>query len=104
MMQNLRNMQYTLAELIKGLDVIVKGDVQCLIKGICTLQNSQEGCIAFLMNPLYKKYLPTTKAAAVILSADAAELCPVNALISSDPYYIYSQIAAYFDDKPKREA
>jgi UDP-3-O-[3-hydroxymyristoyl] glucosamine N-acyltransferase len=53
------------------------------------------------MNPLYKKYLSTTTASAVILLPDDAKLCPVNAVISGDPYYTYAKIAKYFDDKPK---
>jgi UDP-3-O-[3-hydroxymyristoyl] glucosamine N-acyltransferase len=52
------------------------------------------------MNPLYKKYLETTSASAVILLAADAKLCPVNALISPDPYYTYAKVAMYFDDKP----
>ncbi len=93
--------QYTLSELAKGLDVTIKGDPNCLIDGVCTLQQAQIGRITFLNNVLYKKYLPETKASAVILSANDAEMCPVNALVSCDPYYTYSQIATFFDNKFK---
>jgi len=92
---------YTLAELAKGLDVVIIGDPDCLINGVCTIQQAQAGRITFLNNPLYKKYLPTTQASAVILVEGDAEACSVNALISRDPYYTYSQIASFFDDRPK---
>jgi UDP-3-O-[3-hydroxymyristoyl] glucosamine N-acyltransferase len=95
--------QYTLTELTQGLEVTIKGDPDCLISGICTINRSEVGCITFLMNPLYKKYLPTTQASAVIISPEDMDECPVNAIISSDPYYTYSQIAIYFDDKPTVE-
>jgi UDP-3-O-[3-hydroxymyristoyl] glucosamine N-acyltransferase len=94
-------MRYTLAELAKGLDVTIKGNPDCLIEGVCTIQQAQAGRITFLNNPLYKKYLPTTQASAVILLSDDATECPVNALITRDPYYTYTQIAAFFDDRPK---
>lgn len=97
-------MKYKLAELTKGLDVIIQGDPDCLIEGVCTIQQASPGRITFLNNPLYKKYLMTTDAAAVILSPEEAADCKVNALISRDPYYTYTQIAAFFDDHPKANA
>lgn len=92
-------MKLTIAELAKDLDVLIKGNPQCAIEGVCTIQNSRSGCITFLMNPLYKKYLSTTQAAAVILNEQDATSCPVNALITSNPYYIYARIAAFFDKR-----
>jgi UDP-3-O-[3-hydroxymyristoyl] glucosamine N-acyltransferase len=93
--------QYTLAELTNGLDeVTIKGDPQCVITGVGTLKQAAPGQIAFLMNPLYKKYLANTQASAVIVSQSDAEECAVNALISRDPYYTYAKIAAFFADKP----
>jgi UDP-3-O-[3-hydroxymyristoyl] glucosamine N-acyltransferase len=93
--------QYTLAELITGLDdVTIKGDPACVITGVGAIQQAQLGQIAFLMNPLYKKYLAGTKASAVILSQSDSEDCLVNSIISRDPYYTYAKIAAYFANKP----
>lgn len=92
--------QYTLAELINGLDATIKGDPNCLITGVCPIQQSKPGHITFLTNPLYRKYLETTEASAVILSAEDAEVCPVNAIITRNPYYIYANIAAFFDTRP----
>lgn len=94
-------MKYTLAELTKGLDVVIQGDPDCLIEGVCTIQQASKGRITFLNNPLYKKFLSSTEAAAVILSPEEAAICTVNALISRDPYYTYTQIATFFDDRPK---
>lgn len=91
--------QYKLADLITGLDVTLKGDPNCLISGVSPIQQSQPGHITFLTNSLYRKYLATTHASAVILSeADAVE-CSVNAIISRNPYYTYAKIAAFFADQ-----
>lgn len=100
-MKEKRKSHYTLAELAEGLDVAIKGDPDCLIEGVCTIQEGQPGRVAFLLNPLYKKYLSDTKASAVILLSDYAEICPVNALICRDPYYIYAKMAGYFNDRPE---
>ncbi len=93
--------QYTLAQLTEGLDATIKGDPDCIIEGVCTIQDAKPQHVAFLMNPLYKKYLATTTASAVILTAEDAAECNTNAVICRDPYYTYTQIAANFDDKPK---
>lgn len=89
--------QYTLAQLIQGLEVTLKGDANCVISGVSPIQQSQSGHISFLNNPLYRKYLVDTKASAVILSPEEAEACPVNAIVTTNPYYVYSQIARFFD-------
>jgi len=94
-----REHQYTLAQLTQGLNVTIKGDPNVLIQGVCAIQESQAGFITFLTNPLYKKYLPVTQAAAVILSPEHADLCATNAIISADPYYTYAKIARYFSPK-----
>lgn len=91
--------QYTLADLVHGLDIKIKGDPHCIIEGVCTIQNARPSHLTFLTNPLYKKYLVKTQAAAVILSDEDAENCPVNALITRNPYYAYSRIAQVFDTK-----
>lgn len=102
-MKNKRKSSYTLVELTQGLDVTIQGDPDCLIKGVCTIQEGKPDHITFLVNPLYKKYLESTSASAVILLQEESSFCPVNALIARDPYYIYAKIAAYFDDAPLLE-
>lgn len=92
--------QFRLAELISGLDVTIKGDPDCIINGISPIQQSKPGHITFLTNPLYRKYLSNTQASAVILTEEEAEICPVHAIVSGNPYYTYARIAALFADEP----
>lgn len=96
--------QYKLSELIKGLDVTIKGDPDCAISGIATIQRSEPGHITFLINSHYKKYLPETRASAVILDEENVSDCRVNAIISSNPYFVYAKIAAFFADQPQQES
>lgn len=96
-MHSQKQIQFTLSELTQDLDVQIKGDDQCLITGIATIQQAQPGQITFLANPIYKKYLSSTQASAVILSEKEAEFCSTTAIISANPYFIYAKIAAMFD-------
>lgn len=97
--------QYTLSELMQGLEVTLKGDANCLIKGVSPIQQASAGHITFLSNAAYRKFLPETKASAVIISEEEAVNCPegVNAIISRNPYYTYAKIAAYFDESPAND-
>jgi UDP-3-O-[3-hydroxymyristoyl] glucosamine N-acyltransferase len=49
-----------------------------------------------LSNSLYKKYLSTTQASAVILTQEDAATCSVNKVITPYPYYVYAKIAEFF--------
>lgn len=100
-MKSVKKKQFTVATLCQGLDVDIQGDDQCVIDHVCTIQGGEPGGIVFLMNPLYRKHLATTRASAVILAPGDSDECPATAIISRDPYYTWSQIAAYFNDKPK---
>jgi UDP-3-O-[3-hydroxymyristoyl] glucosamine N-acyltransferase len=98
-MKSSQCLQYTLSDLIKGLDVTLQGDANCLIEGVSPIQQSQAGHISFLANPLYRKHLAISQASAVILSqADAAEW-KGNAIICRNPYYVYAKIAGFFADQ-----
>lgn len=93
---SLTERSYRLADLIQGLEVTLQGDPDCLITGVSAIQHATSGSITFLTNSLYKKYLMTTGASAVILPKEYALECQVNAVISQNPYYVYAKIASHF--------
>jgi UDP-3-O-[3-hydroxymyristoyl] glucosamine N-acyltransferase len=100
MKSKLPKLQYTLSELTFGLDVTLLGDPDCVITGVGTIELAEAGQLTFLMNPLYKKHLASTRASAVILTEQDSVDCNVNAVISRDPYYTYAKMAAFFEQKP----
>lgn len=91
-------MRYTLGELANRLGIGFHGEAECEIDGVTTLTNARPGAITFLTNPRYRKYLSSTSAAAVILKPEDLEHCPVNALISDNPYLTYAHVSALFAD------
>ena len=65
----------------------VIGDPKISISGVSEIQNSISNTITFLGNPLYKKYLATTKAIAVLVK-DAALLNGKNGTMGILFYYV----------------
>ena len=86
-------MGLTLGKLAERSGAGLHGDAALPIEGVCTLQEGRPGCIGFLANPHYRKYLAGTRAAAVILSEEDLPACPVPALVSRNPYATYAKVA-----------
>lgn len=85
---------YTLGELAKRFNAELIGDASCVVERVATLKNAGVGDIAFLSNPLYRKYLDTTCAAAVIISVNEKKTLNTNGLVVKDPYVVYARIAS----------
>ena len=88
----------TLSDIAKVLGAKIKGDPNCVIMGLATIQNAHEGQLTFLSNPKYQKYLVSTQASAVVLCESDAENFSGNALIVDDPQSAYGKAAHIFAD------
>ncbi|MCG8435460.1 MAG: UDP-3-O-(3-hydroxymyristoyl)glucosamine N-acyltransferase [Gammaproteobacteria bacterium] len=93
-------MTHTLADLAARFEVEVRGAGDTVIETVATLHNSGPGAISFLANPKYRKHLATTRASAVVLSAEDAGSCPVPMLITDNPYAVYAKIAGLLHPQP----
>ncbi|MCP4473159.1 MAG: UDP-3-O-(3-hydroxymyristoyl)glucosamine N-acyltransferase [Gammaproteobacteria bacterium] len=93
--------QKTLGELAAYLKIDLRGDPECVITGVGTLQSAKVGELSFLTNPLYRHFLPETAASAVILTAKDVDYCPTNALVTDNPHFVYAKLATIFDKKPR---
>lgn len=89
--------RFRISELSERFGLSYRGDGDYLINGIGTLSSAGPQDVSFLSNRSYIKQLATTKAGAVILKAEDADSCPVNCLLSDDPYVSYARIASLFD-------
>ena len=90
----------TLEELSELLGARLQGDPTCLISGIASLAMAKKGDLAFLSNRQYKRFLSSTSASAVIISAEDSEQCLVPALISDNPRLSLARVAQLFSTKP----
>jgi UDP-3-O-[3-hydroxymyristoyl] glucosamine N-acyltransferase len=95
-----KSTSYRLAELSERFDLQLKGDGAYEVSSVATLQSAGPEQISFLSNRAYRKQLPDTLAGAVILGENDADACPVNYLLSDNPYVSYARIARLFDTRP----
>lgn len=91
--------KYTVAELAALFSLEYRGNGAHVIEGVGTLLDATASQLSFLANKKYGKQLADTHAGVVILSLEAADSCPTNALIAKDPYVMYAKIAGLFEKK-----
>ena len=95
---------YTLAELADLLGAELRGDGNCAIHGLATLQDAEQGQVSFLANPAYQRFLDTTRASAVILAPKLADQYGGNRLLLDNPYLGYARLSAILDSSPRLPA
>jgi UDP-3-O-[3-hydroxymyristoyl] glucosamine N-acyltransferase len=75
----------TLEQLAQLLDGVGYGNTHHAISNLSSLSRATEGDIVYFDNPLLQAELQTTKAGIVLLKSEYLTLCPVNAIVVSDP-------------------
>ena len=87
---------YSLQDLASEVNGRLVGEPTTEIYSISTIQNASSGCISFLANPKYKKFLSDTQASAVIISPDNESDLRGSGIIVDDPYAAYAVISSLF--------
>jgi UDP-3-O-[3-hydroxymyristoyl] glucosamine N-acyltransferase len=87
-------MSITLGELAVRFGCVLKGDPDVRISRVGTIERADGEAITFLANPRYKRFLASTKAAAVVLDPRLANESPIAALLIANPYATYARIAS----------
>jgi len=82
-----------LADKVKG-ELI--GDPEVVISSIATIQNASSGCISFIANPKYKKFLVDSAASAIIVNPELSQDLKTSGIIVEDPYVAYAKISSLF--------
>jgi UDP-3-O-[3-hydroxymyristoyl] glucosamine N-acyltransferase len=85
---------FKLGELAVRMGCELRGDPEASVTHVADLQAATPDDICFLANAKYLQHLSSTRAGAVILSASAAQHCPVPALIAKNPHATFARIAA----------
>jgi UDP-3-O-[3-hydroxymyristoyl] glucosamine N-acyltransferase len=87
---------YTLAELAQSSGAQLRGDGDCVITGVESLNGADTGQISFFNNSKYRRYLADTRASAVILRPEDVDDCPCNALVTDNPYLAWARVTGCF--------
>jgi UDP-3-O-[3-hydroxymyristoyl] glucosamine N-acyltransferase len=98
---------YLLSHLCNQIDVTFSSnsDKDITITGLQTLNEASESELSFFNDAKYTSQLATTKAAAVLISADYVELLPphTQAIITEEPYLKLALASKLFAYKPSSE-
>ncbi len=87
-----------------GGGVQVRGDGGTAITGLGPIDAATVGQITHLSSVAYRRFLPETKASAVLLrDADAAN-CPAVAIVVPNPYLAFALVSQLFDAAPRLSA
>lgn len=86
-------MGLTLAELAEISATELRGEPTRLIERVAALDTAQQGEISFLTDKRYRPSLADTQASAVIISPDDADDCPVDCLVTSNPYLAHARVS-----------
>jgi UDP-3-O-[3-hydroxymyristoyl] glucosamine N-acyltransferase len=86
--------EFSLGELAVRFGLTLRGEPSLNVRSVATLSRANSGALSFLANSRYRRQLESTRATAVILSAEDEAHCPVAALIDPNPYLAYARIAA----------
>jgi UDP-3-O-[3-hydroxymyristoyl] glucosamine N-acyltransferase len=85
--------EFSLGELAVRFGLTLRGEPSLKVHGVATLSRAEPGTLSFLANSRYRRQLETTRATAIVMSAEDEAHCPVAALIHPNPYLAYARIA-----------
>lgn len=85
----------TLAEIAERLGCELHGDGTIEIRAIRGLEEAGPGDLTFLANPKYAAQLAATRASAVIVATNVAEL-PIATLRAPNPYLAFAEVLTLF--------
>jgi len=99
--------EYTLTALAEllGAELVLRHGLtdatDICISGIAPLSSATASQLSFCAGAKHHGELLATSAAAVIVSADAVDVCPVHCLVHKNPYLAFAQLSHSFDLRPK---
>lgn len=94
-------MRFALAEIAQKIGGRLKGDGQVQIQGVAGLEDAGPGQISFLASPKYRRFLDSTKAAAVILPESEEKGLSIPAIFHPNPYFAFAFVVRLFHPEKK---
>ncbi|OGT25971.1 MAG: UDP-3-O-(3-hydroxymyristoyl)glucosamine N-acyltransferase [Gammaproteobacteria bacterium RIFCSPLOWO2_02_FULL_42_14] len=87
---------YSISDLAKHINAKIIGNQNASISRIAPISRAQSGDLTYLSASMYRPFLQTTQASAVIVTAEDAALCKTTALVVQNPELAYARIAPLF--------
>jgi len=87
---------YSLKDLADKVNGKLVGDPEVVINAIATIQNASSGCISFVANSKYNKFISDSSASAIIVSPALSSELQIPGIIVDDPYAAYAKISSLF--------
>ncbi len=91
---------FTLAEIASRLGGRVAGNPDVALSQVGSLESAGPAQIAFLSNPRYRSKLAGTRAGAVIVGEDAADMTTLPRLVAANPYALFARVSQLFNPAP----
>jgi len=91
---------HDIANIVNG---TITGNKDYEVTGVGKIETATTSDITFVSNPLYAKFLDTTKAGAVIVSEDfepSVDRSDIVIIRVKDPYQSFVKLQEHFEDKP----
>ena len=94
---------YSVKQLAEILGAELKGEGSVLVSGLAGLSEANGEQVCFCAATRYLEALKKTRAAAVLVNADFAQHCPVDALIVNKPESSFAALTQLFSNYPEVE-
>lgn len=95
---------YTLAELATSLGLSFAGESRRQLTGLATLATAGPDQLSFMSGKKFLGMLADTQAGAVIIHPDFQSQCPVDCLLSDNPYLSFARVSHLFAREPASAA
>lgn len=99
-MPTVREIAEAIGEKLSG-GADVRGDATAAIRGLAPIDSAGPDRITHLSGPAYRRFLPATRAAAVLLRESDARACPSTAVVVANPYLAFAFVSQLFATPPR---
>lgn len=89
-----------LADIAAALGTELRGDGQRRLRRLSSVGSAGPDALCFIASAQYRKQLSGLRAGAVILTAELASECPVDCLVTPNPYLAFARASQLFECLP----
>jgi UDP-3-O-[3-hydroxymyristoyl] glucosamine N-acyltransferase len=87
---------FRLGDIAERIGARVEGDPAAEVTGLGSIETAAPGQLTHLSSRRYRRFLPSTRATAVILAEADLPDCPTNALVARNPYLAFARASRLF--------